>query len=284
MSSAAGGVATRATIGGRRPPSVEPGLGQRVAWAASDVAVMARRYVLQLWRVPSVLGFALIQPVMFVLLFRYVFGGAIHVPHVSYVEYMIPGAIAQTASFSSFGTAIGLNIDRSRGLIERVRAMPTARFAVLFGRLTSDTIRSTAVVAVLIGIGYAVGFRFEAGIGPAIGMALLAIGFGLAVCCIAAAIGLSMRDVEAVQGFGLIWLFPLTFISAAFVPVQSMPGWLQAVARPNPVTLVVASMRALTYPYPGNPLMPHLIESIAWILGILLVFVPVAVRAYKRAT
>jgi ABC transporter DrrB family efflux protein len=263
-----------------RPGAAEPGLALRLAWATSDVAVMARRYVLALWRVPSVLAFALVQPVMFVLLFRYVFGGAIRVPGIPYVEYLIPGAIAQTASFSSFGTAIGLNMDAQRGLIERVRAMPTARFAVLFGRLASDTVRSTGVVAVLIGIGYAVGFRFDDGAGPAIGMAVLAIAFGLAICCIAAGIGLSIKDVEAVQGFGLIWLFPLTFVSSAFVPVQSMPGWLQAIARPNPVSLVVASMRSMTY---GGPLEAHLLESIAWIAGILLVFVPVSVRAYKHA-
>jgi ABC-2 type transport system permease protein/oleandomycin transport system permease protein len=261
----------------------EPTLSRRLSWATSDVAVMTHRYVLALWRVPSVLAFALIQPVMFVLLFRYVFGGAIHVEGLSYVEYMIPGAIAQTAAFASFGTAIGLNIDASRGLIERVRAMPTARLAVLLGRLTADTLRSAGVVAVLVAIGYVVGFRFEQGAGAAIGMMLLAVAFGLAICCIAASIGLSIKDVEAVQGFGLIWIFPLTFVSAAFVPVQSMPGWLQAVARPNPVTLVVASMRALSYPDPTNPLTPHLLESMAWIAGILAVFLPLAVRSYQRA-
>lgn len=258
-----------------------PNRAGRLAWAASDIAVMARRYVLQLVRVPSVLVFTLLQPMMFVLLFRYVFGGAIHIPGRSYVEYMIPGSIGQTAAFGTFGTAIGLNIDRQRGLIERVRAMPTARLAVLLGRLTSDVIRATLVFVVLVGIGYAVGFRFLEGAGPGVAMVVIAIAFALSLDTVGATIGLSLRDTEAVQGFGLIWVFPLTFISTAFVPVQSMPGWLQAIARPNPVSLLTESMRALAY---GGPLAAHLLETLAWIAGILLVFVPLSVRAYRRAS
>jgi ABC-2 type transport system permease protein len=232
-------------------------------------------------RVPSVLVFALIQPVMFVLLFRYVFGGAIAIPGVGYAEYMIPGAIAQTAAFSSFGTAIGLSFDLGRGLIDRVRSMPTARFAVLVGRLASDTLRSLGTVVVLIGVGYGVGFRFDNGVANALFMILLAVFFGLAICTIAASIGLSLKDPEAVQSFGLIWLFPLTFVSGAFVPLQSMPGWLQTIARPNPVTLVVESMRSMTY---GGAYAAHLGESCLWMLGILAVFGPLAVRAYKRSS
>ena len=258
-----------------------PALSERVRWAISDSAVLTRRYLLQLWRVPTVLFFSLVQPVMFVLLFRYVFGGAIHVPGLNYAEYMIPGAIAQTAAFASFGTAIGLAYDLGRGLIDRVRSMPAARFSVLVGRLSSDTLRSLLVVLVLLGVGYAVGFRFLNGVGPAILMVIVAVVFGLAICTIAAFIGLSLKDPEAVQSFGLVWLFPLTFVSGAFVPVDSMPGWLQAIARPNPVTLVVSAMRSMAY---GGPMAAHLLEWFAWMVGIFVVFGPLAVRAYRRAS
>jgi ABC transporter DrrB family efflux protein len=254
---------------------------QRLHWAINDTTVMARRYVLAMWRVPSVLVFALIQPVMFVLLFRYVFGGAIVIPGQGYAEYMIPGAIAQTSAFSSFGTAIGLSFDLGRGLIDRVRSMPTARFAVLIGRLTSDTIRSFGMVIVLIVVGYGVGFRFQNGVGNALLMILLSVLFGLAICTIAASIGLTLKDPESVQSFGLIWVFPLTFISGAFVPLQSMPGWLQVVARPNPVTLVVEAMRSMSF---GGGYSYHLLESLGWIAGILAFFGPLAVRAYKRSS
>ena len=254
---------------------------EQVRYGISDTLVMAKRYVLQMLRVPSAVVFTLIQPAMFVVLFRYVFGGAIHAGNISYAEYMIPGAIAQSAAFSSFGTAIGLSFDLGRGLIDRIRAMPTARFAVLAGRLASDTIRTFATVIVLLAIGYAVGFRFENGVLPAILLVLVSVLFGLAICCIAAAIGLGLKDPEAVQSFGLIWLFPLTFISGAFVPLQSMPGWLQAFARANPVTLIVEAMRSMSY---GGPMAAHLLEGLAWIAGILAVFGPVAVRAYKRAS
>ncbi|MDA8296010.1 MAG: ABC transporter permease [Actinomycetota bacterium] len=259
----------------------EPGMVERARWALADARVMTRRYLLQLIRIPTVLFFSLIQPVMFVLLFRYVFGGAIHTAGVNYAEYMLPGAIAQTASFASFGTAIGLAYDLGRGLIDRVRSMPAARFAVLAGRLSSDVVRSLAVVLVLVAVGYGVGFRFDNGAGPAILMILLSVLFGLAICTIAAFVGLALKDPEAVQSFGLVWLFPLTFVSGAFVPVATMPGWLQAIARPNPVTLVVDVMRSLAY---GGPIAAHLLESLAWIVGILLVFAPLAVRAFKRAS
>lgn len=259
----------------------EPGAIERLRWGIADSKVMTKRYLLQVWRVPTVLFFSLIQPVMFVLLFRYVFGGAIHTPGVNYAEYMLPGAIAQTASFASFGTAIGLAYDLGRGLIDRVRSMPAARFAVLAGRLTSDTVRSLMVVVVLLAVGYAVGFRFDNGVGPAIGMVFVAVLFGLAVCVIAAFIGLALKDPEAVQSFGLVWLFPLTFLSGAFVPVQTMPGWLQVVARPNPVTLLVSAMRSMSY---GGPILVHLLEGLAWVVGIIVVFAPLAVRAYKRAS
>jgi len=258
-----------------------PSFGQRFEWSVQDALVMTHRYFLQMMRVPAVLAFALVQPVMFVLLFRYVFGGAIKTPGINYVDYLVPGAIAQTAAFSSFGTAIGLSQDLGRGLIDRIRSMPTARSAVLVGRLASDTLRSVVVVLVLLAVGYAVGFRFANGVAPAIAMIALAVLFGLSICCVGAFIGLSLKDPEAVQAFGLIWLFPLTFVSGAFVPVATMPGWLQAVARANPVTLVVEAMRSMAY---GGAFGAHLLGGLGWIAGILLVFGPLAVRSYRTAS
>jgi ABC transporter DrrB family efflux protein len=157
-----------------------------------------------------------------------------------------------------------------------------ARSAVLAGRLVADTARMFLTILIIIAVGYAVGFRFENGFGPAVGMVVLATVFGLSFCCIAAFTGLAIGDEESVQAFGLIWLFPLTFVSSAFVPISTMPGWLQAFANHQPVTQVVDAMRALAL---GSPLhlQPSLWQSIAWLAGIFIVFVPLAVRAYRRA-
>jgi ABC transporter DrrB family efflux protein len=219
--------------------------------------------------------------VIFVLMFRYVFGGAIHVPvKGGYVNFLLPGIIAQTAAFASFGTAIALAQELQKGVIDRLRSMPMARSAVLAGRLVADTGRMTVTILVVVGVGYAVGFRFENGVLPAIAMVVLSIVFGISICLIAAYTGLAIGDEESVQAFGLIWLFPLTFLSSAFVPVYTMPGWLQAFANNQPVTFVVNTMRALAL---GGPIEANFLKSLAWLAGIFIVFSPLAVRAYKRA-
>jgi ABC-2 type transport system permease protein/oleandomycin transport system permease protein len=159
--------------------------------------------------------------------------------------------------------------------------MPMARSAVLTGRLTADTLRLTITILIVVGVGYAVGFRFLNGAGPAILMVLLAILLGVACCVIAAYTGLAIKDEESVQAFGLIWLFPLTFLSSAFVPISSMPGWLQAFANNQPVTFVINTMRALAL---GGPIEANLWKSAAWLAGIFIVFLPLSVRAYKRAS
>jgi ABC-2 type transport system permease protein/oleandomycin transport system permease protein len=192
----------------------------------------------------------------------------------------MPGIIAQTAAFASFGTAIALAQELQKGVIDRLRSMPMARSAVLAGRLVADTGRMTVTILVVVGVGYAVGFRFENGALPAIAMIVLAIVFGISICLIAAFTGLAIGDEESVQAFGLIWLFPLTFLSSAFVPIYTMPGWLQAFANNQPVTFVVNTMRALAL---GGPIEPNLWKSLAWLAGIFIVFAPLAVRAYKRA-
>jgi ABC-2 type transport system permease protein/oleandomycin transport system permease protein len=248
----------------------------------TDTLTITRRNLLVWMRVPAYLVFTVIQPVMFVLLFRFVFGGAIPVHTVGgYVNFLIPGIIAQTAAFATFGTAIALAQELKKGVIDRLRSMPMARSAVLAGRLVADTGRMLITILIIVGVGYAVGFRFMNGVLPAIGMVLLATVFGVAICVISAYTGLAIGDEESVQAFGLIWLFPLTFLSSAFVPIPTMPGWLQAFAYHNPVTFVVNAMRALAL---GGPLEPNLWKSLAWIAGIFVVFVPLAVRAYRRAS
>jgi len=263
-------------------PLAEPGLFTRARWAVSDTLTITRRNLLVWLRVPAYIVFTVIQPVIFVLMFRYVFGGAIQIPgNIPYVDFLIPGIIAQTAAFATFGTAIALAVELQKGVIDRLRSMPMARSAVLAGRLTADTIRMTVTILIVLGVGYAVGFRFQNGFGPAVGMVVLSIVFGMAICCIAAFTGLAIGDEESVQAFGLIWLFPLTFVSSAFVPISTMPGWLQAFAKNQPVTYVIDTMRALAL---GGPVAANLWKSIAWLAGIFIVFLPLAVRAYRRAS
>jgi ABC transporter DrrB family efflux protein len=259
-----------------------PGLGTRIGWAVSDTLTITRRNLLVWMRVPAYLVFTVIQPVLFVLMFRYVFGGAIpvNVPG-GYVNFLIPGIIAQTAAFATFGTAIALAMELKKGVIDRLRSMPMARSAVLAGRLVADTGRMTVTILIIVAVGYAVGFRFINGFGAAVAMVLLAIVFGVAICCIAAFTGLAIGDEESVQAFGLIWLFPITFVSSAFVPIPTMPGWLQAFANNQPMTYVVDTMRALAV---GGPVAASLWKSLVWLAGIFVVFLPLAVRAYRRAS
>jgi ABC-2 type transport system permease protein len=260
---------------------VRPSAGQVLRWSVSDAFVMTRRNLLVWIRVPAYIVFTVVQPVIFVLLFRYVFGGAIQVGNQGgYVNYLMPGIIGQTAAFASFATAIALAQESKQGVIDRLRSLPMARSAVLAGRLIADGIRMLVTLLVIIGVGYAVGFRFQNGVLSAVGMIALAEAFGITVCCVSATIGLAIRDEESVQAFGLIWLFPLTFVSSAFVQTSTMPTWMQAFADHQPVTLVINAMRALAL---GGPVNPALWQSIAWLAGILLVFAPLAVRAYKRA-
>jgi ABC-2 type transport system permease protein/oleandomycin transport system permease protein len=221
-----------------------------------------------------------------VLLFVYVFGGAIKVPgSISYTDFLMPGIIAQTAAFATFGTAIALAQELKKGVIDRLRSLPMARSAVLAGRLTADTMRMLITILIIVGVGYAVGFRFLYGFGPAVGMVALSTVFGVAIACVAAFTGLAIGDEESVQAFGLIWLFPLTFVSSAFVPIATMPGWLQAFANNQPVTYIVDAMRAMALGGPfAADLWPNLWKSAAWLAGIFIVFAPLAVRAYKRAS
>ena len=261
----------------------EPSALTQARWAVSDTLTMTRRNLLVWIRIPAYIVFTVVQPVIFVLLFVFVFGGAIKVQVLGgpYVDFLMPGIIGQTAAFATFGTAIALAQELQKGVIDRLRSMPMARSAVLAGRLVADTARMFVTIVIVIGVGYAVGFRFQNGAALAVAMVALAVVFGLAICCIAAFTGLAIGDEESVQAFGLIWLFPITFLSSAFVPISTMPGWLQAFANNQPVTYVIDTMRAMAV---GGPIEANLWKSLVWLAGIFIVFAPLAVRAYKRAS
>jgi ABC-2 type transport system permease protein/oleandomycin transport system permease protein len=263
-------------VAGRRAAPRRP-----LRWTFTDAAAVTRRNLYRYIRVPTLLLFSTIQPVMFVLLFTYVFGGAIEVPGVdTYVDYLMAGILAQTVIFGSTQTGVGLAEDMTKGMVDRFRSLPMARSAVLAGRTLSDTARNLFVVCLMLVVGFLVGFRIHTGVIPAIGAVALALAFGLAFSWISAFIGLSVRDVESAQAAGFVWVFPLVFASSAFVPVDTMPGWLQTFADINPVTVTVNALRALTL---GGPTARPVLEALAWIVGILLVFVPLAVNRYRRA-
>jgi ABC-2 type transport system permease protein len=251
-------------------------------WMISDALAMSRRNLIRYVRIPTLLVFSTIQPVMFVLLFNYVFGGAIGKslpPGISYIDFLMAGIFVQTVVFGSTNTGVALAEDLTKGMIDRFRSLPMARSAVLAGRTLSDMVRNTFVVFLMTLVGMLVGFRWHAGIGPAIGALVLTVMFGLAFSWISATIGLKVRDVESAQTAGFIWIFPLTFASSVFVPIYTMPTWLQKFARANPVTCTANALRALML---GGPTTRPLFYSIAWIVGILAVFVPLATREYRR--
>jgi ABC-2 type transport system permease protein/oleandomycin transport system permease protein len=218
---------------------------------------------------------------MFVLLFRYVFGGAVHTGRVAYVDFLMPGIIVQTAIFGALITGIGLTEDLNTGVVDRFRSLPIARSAVLIGRTAADAVMNVQTLIVMVLVGVAVGFRPNQ---PLYDLALalaLVLGFSYVFSWISAFIGLSVRDPETAQSAGFIWVFPLTFASSAFVPTSSMPGAVRAFAEINPVTLTVDAVRALTIGH-GDALSPAL-GAVGWLAGLLLVFVPLAVRAFRRA-
>lgn len=259
--------------------AVEQSGGSGLTWAIRDAAVLTRRSLLRYVRIPSLVVFSTVQPVMFVLLFRYVFGGAIKIPGVDYVNFLMPGVFVQSAAFGSIATAIGLAEDVHGGMVERFKSLPIARSAVLVGRIASDTIRTFFVVCLMVAVGFLVGFRFHNALVPALASIFLAVLFGMSFSMISALIGMSVPDVESANAAGFVWMFPLVFASAIFVPVETMPGWLQVFARNSPITVTVNAMRAMTQ---GGAIVPDLLKALAWIAGIVIVFAPLAVKMYRK--
>ncbi|MBI3647339.1 MAG: ABC transporter permease [Actinobacteria bacterium] len=271
--------------------AARPGVIRRIRLAIADGLILTRRNLLHYVRVPTLLVFSTVQPVMFVLLFRFVFGGSIGralPPGLNYVSYLMPGIFVQTSIFGATATGVGLAEDLGKGIIDRFRSLPMARSAVLAGRTTADLFRNLVVVLLMTSVGYLVGFRFQAGILFAVLAVLLAIGVGWTFSWISATIGLLLKDVESVQAASFVWIFPLTFASSVFVPVDTMPGWLQVWAKADPVSVWANTLRSFTLP--GDPQTLNLgssrlalaLQSGLWVAAILAVFVPLAIRAYRR--
>jgi ABC-2 type transport system permease protein/oleandomycin transport system permease protein len=247
----------------------------------ADSRVMATRQLRKVLRRPMLIVFAFVQPVMFVLLFRYVLGGAIDTGGVDYADFLMPGIIVQTAIFGALLTGIGLSEDLAAGVVDRFRSLPIARSALLVGRTAADVVMNVLTLIVMVLVGVAVGFRPSEPVHDlALGLVLV-LGFAYVFSWISAFIGLSLRDPETAQSAGLIWVFPLTFASSAFVPASSMPGVMRSFAEINPVTLTVDATRALTIGQ-GEALGPAL-GALAWLAALLAVFVPLAVRAFRNA-
>jgi ABC-2 type transport system permease protein/oleandomycin transport system permease protein len=247
-----------------------------------DAVVIAWRNLLNIRRNPQLLVFATIQPVIFILNFRYVFGGAINAQSlggVAYVNYLMPGIFVQTVVFGALTTAVGLAGDVHLGIIERFKSLPIARSAVLTGRTTADLVRNFLVMILMCIVGFAVGWQIIAGVLPLIAAILLILAFSYSLSWIFAFVGLSVKDAETAQAASFPILAPLVFASSAFIPVQTMPGWLQPWAEHQPVSVVCTAARALTL---GLPAGTEVLKALAWIVGIVVVFAPLAVRKYRK--
>ncbi len=258
---------------GVRIRRITPGL------ALQHALIVARRNLLQVRGNPQLLVFLLIQPILFVLLFVYVFGGAIAGSSRQYVQFVIPGIIVQTVVFATAITGIGLNEDVSKSIVDRFRSLPIARSAVLAGRILADAVRLVATIAVILLVGMLLGFRLTSSPLAALAGFLLIIAFGMALSWVAAFIGLSVRNPETAQSAGFLWMFPLTFASSVFAPPQTMPGWLQPFVRVNPITVATDTLRGLLL---GGPVLAPVLKTLAWIVVLTVIFAPLAIRQYRR--
>jgi ABC transporter DrrB family efflux protein len=265
---------------------------RHVGRALTHTGVITRRNLLANVRLPDVLILSTVQPVVFMLMFLYVFGGAIQaaLPAAAkgeYVYWLIPGILAQSAVFGSAPTAYGLNNDTTKGILDRFRSLPMARSAVLAGRTLSDLIRSTFILGLQLAVGIALGFRWQNGPSGLLAAVAVALAFGYACSWLMALIGLTVRNSEAIQAAIYMVVFPMTLTSSVFLPTQTMPGWLQAFAEHQPITVVANALRALTLGQgalpAGHTVTGETLLALAWAAGILALFAPLAVHAYRRA-
>jgi len=251
-------------------------------WWAANVATITGRNLHRLVRVPTLIAFATAQPILFVLLFTYTWGGAIHPPGVdTYIDYALPGIWVLSIAFGASQTGVAIADDLATGMIDRFRALPMTRSAVLAGRTSADAIRNLFVLALMTGVATAMGFRFHAGPSAALAAIGLALVVGVAFSWIFALLGLLVRDSESAGIGGLLAVIPLIFTSSTFVPVATFPGWLQAFAKINPITVTVDALRVLCL---GGPTSTAVWQAAAWIGGLLAVTVPAAVIRYRRTT
>lgn len=268
--------------------------GGRLSFAVTDGVAMAGRNLRRILRAPDQVMFTFVSPIMFTLLFRYVFGGAIGgLGPISYVNYLIPGIAVQTAIFTAGGSGFALADDRGKGFIDRLRSLPMARSAVLTGRVAADTVTNVVGLIVLILIGYAVGYRPEHFFGMVLGLLLLVL-FTLSICFIFALVGLFASNVQTVNAATFPVIFPLTFASSAFVPTASMPSWLRGFADHQPVTIVINAFRSLTLGnisprlreqlFAGQSTQSLVVQSLLWTAGIGLVFGYLSVRRFNSTS
>ena len=281
---------TTASRAGSPVPIARPLYG----WALHDGMVTTRRYMLQTWRVPEMVFYGLVQPVVFLVLFAYVFGGAIGLgPSGSgadasmYREFLVPGVLVQNLAFAVMGPTVGIAADMGRGVMDRFRSLPMAPSAVLSGRTVAELVRSLMLILVVMVVGLAIGWRIHNGFWSWLGAVGLMLLFGYALSWVGSWVGLGMPNEEVASTAGLIWIFPLTFISSAFVPIAGMPTWLQPFAQWNPISTLAHSCRELF----GNPVgivgssFPEqhpVLVTVIWCVALLALFVPLSVRRYKR--
>ncbi|MFG2592196.1 ABC transporter permease [Streptomyces sp. NBC_01166] len=279
------------TVTGTRDPAPFKSRGA-IGRSVADSLVIARRNLIRMSRIPEMVLFGLIQPVMFVVLFSYVFGGSLVVDGstsaAEYREFLMAGIFAQTVTFATAGAGAGIADDMHKGLIDRFRSLPMARGAVLTGRTLADLVQTTLTVIVLTIVALLVGWRVHEGIPKALGAFALLLLLGYAFSWIGALIGLSVRTPEAATSGGLIWLFPVTFISNAFVPTENMAGWLQPIAEWNPFSATVQACRELfgnpgVSPSDAWPMQHPVWASVIWSVVIIAVFRTLAVRKYRQA-
>lgn len=258
-----------------------PNLGERLKWGVSDALTMMGRNLRHIPRTPELLLDVTVQPIIFVVLFRYVFGGAIAVEGTSYINYLMAGIFVQTIMFAAMTSGIGLAFDLSKGIIDRFRSLPMSRAAVVTGRTLTDLLRGILASLVMLGVGLAVGFRPDGDVGGWLaGFGLLLL-FGFAFSWVGVTVGMLARTPEAVQAFMFVAIFPLTFASSAFVPTETMPSWLRAFAENQPMTQTVDALRAYVLGQsPGSAAW----QALAWSIGILVVFFPLAVTLYQKRT
>ncbi|MEQ8675975.1 MAG: ABC transporter permease [Aggregatilineales bacterium] len=258
----------------------ETNVMQRLRWNINDTLVMTQRNLIYYTRQPQLIVFATIQPIMFVLLFAFVFGGAINTPDGNYINFLLPGIIVQTVMFAGTNTAVGLADDLSKGMIDRFRSLPMARSAVLAGRTLADAIRGLFTVCIMIAVGTLIGFRFQDGILNGVLGVAIAILFGFAFTWIFALVGLIVKTAETAQVAGFVFVFPLAFASSIFVPPDTMPDWLQVFANNQPVTAVANAVRGL---FTGTGTTEEVLIALAWIAAMLIVFIPLSVRQYGKS-
>lgn len=260
-------------------------LDSRAGFLASTLAI-GRRDLLRFVRTPQLFILGTIQGAMFLLIFRYVFGGAIGVPGVGYVDFLVPGYITTGVLFTAMGAATGMAEDLEQGFVDRLRSLPIPRSSVLTGRAIADTAMVVWGLVVMSAIGAAVGFRVDGSVADAALAFGLIVAYGFAFVWMFIALGMFARNAQAAQGLALL-VFPLTFVSSAYVPVETMPSWIQAIAEHQPMTLMVDAVRSLTLGPSADRMLAHATEwyvtrSLAWAVAIVAVFAPLAVARFRR--